>query len=82
MSITMSRGRAYIQRLNDERNVWLEGERIQVTGHQAFQGTLQTIESLFNLVDDPETRRLWPTGMNRREVTCTDPFLCLVHFLT
>lgn len=38
MSITMSRGQAYIQRLNDERNVWLDGERIQVTGHQAFQG--------------------------------------------
>ncbi|WP_339187818.1 4-hydroxyphenylacetate 3-hydroxylase N-terminal domain-containing protein [Paenibacillus sp. FSL R5-0490] len=56
MSITMSRGQAYIQRLNDERNVWLDGERIQVTGHQAFQGTLQTIEGLFNLVDDPKTR--------------------------
>lgn len=56
MSITLSRGQAYIQRLNDERNVWLDGERIRVTRHQAFQGTLQTIEGLFNLVDDPETR--------------------------
>ncbi|WP_153978211.1 4-hydroxyphenylacetate 3-hydroxylase family protein [Paenibacillus xylanilyticus] len=56
MSITMSRGQAYIHRLNDERNVWLDGKRVRVTEHPAFQGTLQTIENLFNLVDDPDTR--------------------------
>ncbi|NEU59519.1 4-hydroxyphenylacetate 3-hydroxylase [Paenibacillus sp. ALJ109b] len=56
MSITMSRGQAYLQRLNDERNVWLDGERIRVTEHSAFRGTLQTIESLFNLVDGSDTR--------------------------
>lgn len=52
----MSRGQAYLQRLNDERNVWLDGERIRVTEHSAFRGTLQTIEGLFNLVDDADTR--------------------------
>lgn len=52
----MSRGQAYLERLNDERNVWLDGERIRVTEHSAFRGTLQTIEDLFNLVDDADTR--------------------------
>lgn len=52
----MSRGQAYIHRLNDERNVWLDGEQINVTSHSAFQGTLQTIEGLFNLADEPESR--------------------------
>ncbi|NUU76627.1 4-hydroxyphenylacetate 3-hydroxylase family protein [Paenibacillus xylanilyticus] len=56
MSITMSRGQAYIHRLNDERNVWLDGKRVQVTEHPAFQGTLQTIENLFNLADEQDAR--------------------------
>jgi len=56
MSLTMSRGQAYIHRLNDDRNVWLDGERVSIPHHPAFQGTLQTIERLFNLADEPETR--------------------------
>lgn len=45
------RGQQYIDSLKDDRNVWLGGEKINVTAHPAFSGTLQTIKALFEMLD-------------------------------
>lgn len=49
-----SRGERFITSLNDGRSVLLKGERIEeLSSHPAFKGTLETITSLFNLLNDP-----------------------------
>ncbi|QAY65245.1 4-hydroxyphenylacetate 3-hydroxylase family protein [Paenibacillus protaetiae] len=51
------RGEAFLQSLNDGRNVWLEGIQVpNVPAHAAFKGTLETIRQLFNMLDDPAVR--------------------------
>ncbi|MGE7661243.1 4-hydroxyphenylacetate 3-hydroxylase family protein [Peribacillus sp. NPDC097197] len=53
----LSRGDRFIQSLNDERSVLLEGEKLtDLAGHPAFKGTLETITHLFNMLDDPKER--------------------------
>jgi len=51
------RGDRFLESLNDGRNVWFEGKRVDsVRDHPAFKGTLGTIRDLFQTLDDPETR--------------------------
>lgn len=51
------RGDKFVNSLNDGRNVWFEGATIaDLPEHPAFKGTLETIRSLFNLLDDPAER--------------------------
>ncbi|ALS27881.1 4-hydroxyphenylacetate 3-hydroxylase [Paenibacillus sp. 32O-W] len=50
-------GQHYRTRLNDGRTVWLAGERIaDVPGHPAFKGTVDTVSSLLDLQEKPDTR--------------------------
>lgn len=40
----------YLQRLNNGRTVWLDGEIVNdLENHKAFKGTVQTIQHLLNL---------------------------------
>ncbi|ANY66386.1 4-hydroxyphenylacetate 3-hydroxylase [Paenibacillus sp. BIHB 4019] len=51
------RGGHFLQSLNDGRSVWLGGEKLSdLPAHPAFKGTLETIKTLFNQLDDPEVR--------------------------
>ncbi|MHA7962692.1 4-hydroxyphenylacetate 3-hydroxylase family protein [Paenibacillus sp. CAU 1782] len=51
------RGDKFIESLKDGRSVWLEGATVpDLREHPAFKGTLDTISSLFNLLDQPEER--------------------------
>ncbi|MFC4076033.1 4-hydroxyphenylacetate 3-hydroxylase family protein [Salinithrix halophila] len=52
-SRSLIRSEKYLKSLDDERSVWLKGKRIKVYEHEAFQGTLQTISALFDMLDDP-----------------------------
>ncbi|MBN2910046.1 4-hydroxyphenylacetate 3-hydroxylase [Polycladomyces sp. WAk] len=53
----MSASQRYRSRLKDGRRVWLNGEQVQdITRHRAFKGTIDTISSLLDLQDHPETR--------------------------
>ena len=46
----------YIKSLQDGRNVWLYGKKVDVTTDNNFAGTLCTISNLFSLFDDPKQR--------------------------
>ncbi len=46
----------YIKSLQDGRNVWLYGQKVDVTTDKHFAGTLSTISNLFSLFDDPIRR--------------------------
>lgn len=51
------RGDQFLRSLNDGRNVWLEGKRVDsIPDHPAFKGTLNTIRELFQTLDDPLLR--------------------------
>lgn len=51
------RGDQFLRSLNDGRNVWLEGKRVEsIPDHPAFRGTLTTIRELFQSLDDPILR--------------------------
>ncbi|GAB7057932.1 MULTISPECIES: 4-hydroxyphenylacetate 3-hydroxylase family protein [Paenibacillus] len=53
----LSRGKRFIDSLQDNRNVWLEGKKVdKLHEHPAFNGTLKIISGLFDLLDDPRTR--------------------------
>ncbi|HDR7686736.1 4-hydroxyphenylacetate 3-hydroxylase family protein [Bacillus toyonensis] len=47
---------SYIKSLQDGRNVWLYGKKVDVTTDKHFAGTLSTISNLFSLFDDPVRR--------------------------
>ena len=47
-------GERYIASLKDEREIWLNGERIDVTTHPAFTGILQELARLYDLQHKPE----------------------------
>jgi len=50
-------GQNYRTRLNDGRMVWLGGEHIRdVPNHPAFKGTVDTVSSLLDLQEKPDTR--------------------------
>ncbi len=49
----------YIKSLQDGRNVWLYGKKVDVTTDNNFAGTLCTISNLFSLFDDPKQRFYW-----------------------
>jgi 4-hydroxyphenylacetate 3-monooxygenase len=46
-------GDRYIDSLNDGREVWLDGERVDVTTHAAFAGLLTELARLYDLQRDP-----------------------------
>lgn len=53
MGEPMSTGSRYLERLNDERHVWLNGELVpDVLTHPAFRGTVQSVASVLDLQDD------------------------------
>ncbi|MBJ6363734.1 4-hydroxyphenylacetate 3-hydroxylase family protein [Paenibacillus sp. GCM10012307] len=50
----MSSGTRYLERIQDGRQVWLNGEVVKdIPRHPAFRGTVQTIASVLDLQDDP-----------------------------
>ncbi|WP_240371585.1 4-hydroxyphenylacetate 3-hydroxylase family protein [Anoxybacteroides rupiense] len=55
----MSQAIPYIQRLHDDRNVWINGKKVNnIEHHPAFRGTIRTIQSLLNLQKNEETKSL------------------------
>ncbi|WP_129710204.1 4-hydroxyphenylacetate 3-hydroxylase family protein [Priestia megaterium] len=46
----------FIKSLRDERNIWLNGKKIDITTDENFSGTLKTISELFSMLDHPEQR--------------------------
>ncbi|SDX16433.1 4-hydroxyphenylacetate 3-monooxygenase [Marininema mesophilum] len=50
----MKRVQSYLESLADDRCVWLDGEKVSVLDHPAFQGTLRSIMRLFHMLDDNE----------------------------
>lgn len=55
----MSKKIPYQQRLNDGRNVWLNGEIIKNIGeHPAFKGTVHTVQSLLEAQEKADTKSL------------------------
>lgn len=52
-----TRGERFIRSLDDGRNVWLDGSRLNnLAEHPAFRGTLNTIRQLYDTLDDPAVR--------------------------
>ncbi|MBY0598382.1 4-hydroxyphenylacetate 3-hydroxylase [Bacillus bingmayongensis] len=50
-------GQKYLSRLNDGRNVWLQGELVKnIDTHPAFEGTIQTFAKLLDMQNHAETR--------------------------
>lgn len=49
-------GERYIASLKDNREVWLAGERVDVTTHPAFAGLLREMARLYDLQHTPEYR--------------------------
>jgi 4-hydroxyphenylacetate 3-monooxygenase len=49
-------GERYINSLKDGREVWLNGERVDVTTHPAFAGILRELARLYDLQHTPEYR--------------------------
>ncbi len=44
----------YIERIQDDRQVWLDGELVtNIPGHPDFRGTVQSIASVLDLQEDP-----------------------------
>ena len=42
-------GERFIESLRDGREVWYDGERVDVTTHPAFQGTIHEMARLYDL---------------------------------
>lgn len=52
-----TRGSQFLASLDDGRNVWMNGQRLErIADHPAFTGTLRTIKRLFDTLDDPNVR--------------------------
>ncbi|GGG74085.1 4-hydroxyphenylacetate 3-hydroxylase family protein [Paenibacillus radicis (ex Gao et al. 2016)] len=52
----MTAGRRYVDRLNDGRQVWLDGAIVpDIRSHPAFHGTVQSVAAVMDLQDDPAT---------------------------
>lgn len=49
-------GARYIESLRDDREVWLNGERVDVTQHPAFSGTLHELARIYDLQHMDEYR--------------------------
>ncbi|HYF52197.1 MAG TPA: 4-hydroxyphenylacetate 3-hydroxylase N-terminal domain-containing protein [Planctomycetota bacterium] len=49
----MRRGSQYLEALKDQRSVYLDGERADVTTHPAFRGITRTIAGLYDYAADP-----------------------------
>ena len=47
-------GKRYIESLQDSRDIWLNGERVDVTTHPAFTGMLHELARLYDLQHTPE----------------------------
>lgn len=56
--MNITRGQKFIRSLDDDRSVWLDGSTVNVTEHQAFQGTLGTISNLFDMLDESDYSKL------------------------
>ncbi|WP_126424858.1 4-hydroxyphenylacetate 3-hydroxylase family protein [Brevibacillus marinus] len=54
--MSKTHGERLADSLRDGRTVWLEGERVDVTRHPAFKGTLQTLRGLFDMLSREEAR--------------------------
>lgn len=57
--IVMIENNRYLQRLNDGRNIWLDGDIVKnLDEHPAFKGTVHTIQSLLDLQTKPDSKSL------------------------
>lgn len=58
--VTLSKGaldgERYLASLKDEREVWLDGERVDVTSHPAFAGMLRELRRLYDQQWEPASR--------------------------
>ncbi|MDI3257096.1 MAG: 4-hydroxyphenylacetate 3-hydroxylase N-terminal domain-containing protein [Kyrpidia sp.] len=49
-------GDRLLESLRDGRTVWLDGEKVDVTRHPAFRGTLRTVKELFDTLSREDVR--------------------------
>jgi aromatic ring hydroxylase len=56
--MALIRGEEYLASLRDGRQVWLAGERVDVTSHPALAGCARTLAEHYDLQHDPEYRDL------------------------
>ena len=70
------RGEKFLKSLNDGRTVWLDGVKVtNIDIHPAFRGTLGTIRSLFDTLDDPKLRDQAGYRIEGREAYAHSSFL-------
>ncbi|WP_420832536.1 4-hydroxyphenylacetate 3-hydroxylase family protein [Paenibacillus periandrae] len=70
------RGDYFLKSLQDGRNVWLGGVKIEaLPQHSAFKGTLETIRHLFNMLDDPDKRDIVGFQVPGKEAFAHSSFL-------
>ena len=72
---TLPTGSAYLESLNDGREVWFDGERVRnVATHSAFRNSARTIAQLYDALHDPaqEDTLLTTDHLGIR----THPFFC------
>lgn len=65
------RGDDYIESLRDDREVWYDGERVDVTRHPSFVGLLRTLASLYDLQHTSGVRdeMLWRSPLSGNHVS-------------
>ena len=55
-------GARYLNSLRDNREVWLDGERIpDITVHKAFTGVVNELARIYDLQSDPGFPEILPT---------------------
>ncbi len=67
----MLNGRQYLDSLNDEREIWYNGEKVSnVAEHPAFRNAARTIAQLYDSLHDPQ---------HKEQLTCVDKFGITTH---
>ena len=56
-------GNAYIDSLKDERQVWLDGKRVEVCEHAAYRGMLREMARLYDLQHEGELREVMTSAI-------------------
>lgn len=54
--MAQTHGDRLLESLRDGRMVWLDGEKVEVTRHPAFRGTLRTLRRLFDMLSREDVR--------------------------
>ncbi len=62
-------GRQYLDSLRDEREIWIDGERVgDVTLDPRFRPVAESIAELYDMQHDPPGRRSSPTSLRMASV--------------